>query len=99
MIRIITIVLLPQAGLAVNVYQPKKVKLTITGSGAADKKQMQRMVQLTLKLKEALRPDDVADAIAIAVCHLKTAPLSAQINTAAVFAAKIATARKAQIKQ
>ena len=90
---------LHQAGLAVNVYQPKKVKLTITGSGAADKKQMQRMVQLTLKLKEALRPDDVADAAAIAICHIKTAPMTAQIATQQKFLDKIKAAKAAQIKK
>jgi len=85
-------------GLTVNSYAPKKVKSVICGSGTAEKAQVQRMVQLTLKLKEKPQPDDVADAIAIAICHLKTAPLSSKINTAAAFAAKLAAAKKEQIK-
>jgi len=86
------------SGLAINSYAPKKVKSVICGSGTAEKAQVQRMVQLTLKLKEKPQPDDVADAIAIAVCHLKTAPLASQIKTAAAFQQKLAAARKAQIK-
>jgi crossover junction endodeoxyribonuclease RuvC len=90
---------LHRCGLGVSVYQPKKVKLTIAGSGAADKKQMQRMVQLTLRLKDQLRPDDVADAAAIAMCHLKTAPTAAQIAMQQKFLDKLKEARAAQIKK
>ncbi|MCL2888391.1 MAG: crossover junction endodeoxyribonuclease RuvC [Elusimicrobia bacterium] len=84
--------------LTVNSYAPKKVKSVICGSGTAEKAQVQRMVQLTLKLQDLLRPDDVADAAAIGICHLKTAPLTSKINTAAAFEQKLAAARKAQIK-
>jgi crossover junction endodeoxyribonuclease RuvC len=78
--RGVILLALHQCGLKVSSYLPKIVKLTICGNGAADKKQVQRMVQLTLKLEKELRPDDVADAAAIAICHLKTAPLNAQIK-------------------
>ena len=61
-----------QAGLPVSEYNPRTVKLTLTGSGAADKPQMQTAVQRTLGLAEPLRPDDVADAAAIALCHART---------------------------
>ena len=47
---------------------PKEVKQALTGYGHADKQQMQRMVQLILKLKETPKPDDAADALAIALC-------------------------------
>lgn len=90
---------LHQCGLHITSYQPSRVKMTICGSGTADKKQMQRMVQLTLKLKEQLRPDDVADAAAIAICHIKTAPLAAQINAQQKFLDKLKEARAAQIKK
>jgi len=46
---------------------PKEVKQALTGYGQADKQQMQRMVQLILKLKEIPKPDDAADALAIAL--------------------------------
>lgn len=61
-----------QNGLPIEEYNPKQVKLTLTGSGSAPKAQMQKMVQAFLKLKAPLRPDDVADAAAIAVCHLRS---------------------------
>lgn len=60
-----------QAGTAVAEYNPRMVKSTLTGSGRAEKGQMQRMVQRALRLAEPLRPDDTADAAAIALCHLR----------------------------
>ncbi len=53
-------------------YNPRAVKLTLTGSGTAIKSQMQWAVQRALGLKETLHPADVADAAAIALCHLKS---------------------------
>lgn len=61
-----------QAKTAVVEYNPRRVKSTLTGSGAAEKAQMQKMVQKTLGLAEPLRPDDTADAAAIALCHLRS---------------------------
>ncbi len=90
---------LAQNNLPVYEYPAKRVKLTISGNGAADKKQMQRMVQLTLKLKEILKPDDVADAAAIALCHLKSAPLAAQIKLKQDFLARLALEKQKQIKK
>ena len=60
-----------QAGHAVHEYNPKTVKLTLTGSGRAEKAQMQSVVQKALGLTDKLRPNDVADAAAIALCHLR----------------------------
>lgn len=62
-----------RAGLDVAGYKPNEVKQAITGYGAADKRQMQDMVRMLLGLAEVPRPDDAADAIAIALCHLQTA--------------------------
>lgn len=60
-----------QAQAPVHEYNPRQVKIALTGSGAAQKAQMQKMTQAALGLKEILRPDDVADAAAIALCHLR----------------------------
>lgn len=61
-----------QAGVEVFEYNPKTVKLTLTGSGTAEKAQMQSVTQRALNLAERLTPDDVADAAAIALCHLRS---------------------------
>jgi crossover junction endodeoxyribonuclease RuvC len=50
-------------------YTPLQVKQAIAGYGRADKKQMQQMVKILLNLKEVPKPDDVADALAVAICH------------------------------
>ncbi|MBN2585571.1 crossover junction endodeoxyribonuclease RuvC [Patescibacteria group bacterium] len=49
-------------------YTPLQVKQTITGYGRADKQQIQRMVKALLKLEQVPKPDDVADALAVAIC-------------------------------
>lgn len=59
-----------QAGLTVYNYKPSEIKQAVTGYGNASKKQVQEMVRLLLGLDEAPAPDDVADAVAIAICHL-----------------------------
>ncbi len=53
-------------------YTPLQVKTALTGYGRADKEQIQKMVKLIYKLEEAPKPDDVADAIAVATCHSNT---------------------------
>jgi crossover junction endodeoxyribonuclease RuvC len=80
-------------------YPPKRVKMIICGTGTADKKQVQRMVQLTLRLNKAPSPDDTADAVAIGICHLKTAPLNNLLNVKNAFLEKIKAAQAAQIKK
>lgn len=54
---------------AVAGYTPLEVKNAICGYGKAEKKQVQKMVQLFLKMEELPKPDDAADALAIAICH------------------------------
>lgn len=83
----------------IEFYPPKRVKMLICGSGSADKKQVQRMVQLTLHLDKAPSPDDTADAVAIAICHLKTAPLSSKLNVKAAFLQKLKETQAKQIKK
>ena len=63
---------LAQAGLEVGEYTPNEVKQAVTGYGSADKKQVQEMVRTLLGLSEIPRPDDAADALAIAITHLHT---------------------------
>lgn len=53
-------------------YTPMQIKQALTGYGKADKKQMQLVVTSLLKLKEIPKPDDAADALAIALCHAFT---------------------------
>lgn len=60
-----------QAGREVHEYNPRTVKSAVTGSGTAQKAQVQSMVQKALKLAAPLRPNDVADAAAIAICHIR----------------------------
>lgn len=64
-----------EAGLKIHEYVPTAIKAAVTGDGSANKKQVQRMVATLLELGEAPRPADAADALAIALCHLRAAPL------------------------
>jgi crossover junction endodeoxyribonuclease RuvC len=68
--RGVALLALARAGIAAAEYTPKEVKLAITGYGGADKGQIQHMVMLLLNLEEIPRPDDAADALALAICHL-----------------------------
>lgn len=60
-------------GLPVMEFTPIQVKQAVVGFGSANKEQVQFMVQHLLNLREKPKPDDVADALAIAVCGLHTA--------------------------
>jgi crossover junction endodeoxyribonuclease RuvC len=75
--RGVAMLALADAGLPAGEYNPRDVKMAVAGYGAADKKQMQGMVQAILKLPELPRPDDAADALAVAICHLNSARLQA----------------------
>lgn len=63
------------AGVPVYEYTPLEIKQAIVGYGGAEKQQVQQMVKLLLNLAEVPQPDDAADAIAVAVCHLHSARL------------------------
>ena len=58
-----------QRGIEVTEYSPPEVKLSVVGNGAAEKRQVEFMVTKLLSLAETPRPDDVADALAVAVTH------------------------------
>jgi crossover junction endodeoxyribonuclease RuvC len=67
-----------QAGLPVFEYVPTAVKSAITGDGSAGKAQIQQMLARLLHLAEPPQPADSADALAVALCHLRAAPLEAR---------------------
>jgi crossover junction endodeoxyribonuclease RuvC len=62
-----------EAGLEVSEYTPLQVKQAVAGYGGADKNQVQQMVRALLSLETIPRPDDAADALAVAICHLHSA--------------------------
>jgi crossover junction endodeoxyribonuclease RuvC len=64
------------AGLDIFEYTPMQIKQAITGYGKADKKQMQEMVRVLLKLKEIPKPDDAADALAAALTYSSVAKIA-----------------------
>ena len=59
-----------EAGLAVAEYAPAEIKRAVVGYGRAEKPQIQQMVKLLLGLEVTPSPHDVADALAVAICHL-----------------------------
>lgn len=59
-------------GVPIYEYTPLQIKMSVTGYGRAEKKQMIEMTRLLLGLKKAPSPDDVADALAAAICHAHT---------------------------
>lgn len=68
--RGVTLLALVNAGLPIAEYTPMQVKQAVTGYGNADKHQVQEMVRMLLNLAEVPRPDDAADAAAVAICYL-----------------------------
>ncbi len=64
-----------RAGLEVYEYTPNEIKQAVAGYGSAGKRQMQEMVRVLLALDDIPRPDDAADALAVAICHLHSARL------------------------
>ena len=71
-----------EGGCEVVQYTANEVKLSLVGYGAATKDQMQHMVARVLRLPAIEGPPDVADALALAVCHLTTVPLRRAVDAA-----------------
>ncbi len=76
--RGVVLLVLVRAGVEIAEYAPAKVKRTVAGKGQADKRQMQLMVRALLALDE-LPKTDAADALALAVTHLRLGPLAARL--------------------
>ena len=70
-------------GVPVFEYTPMQVKQSVVGYGKAEKKQVMLMTQRLLNMKEIPRPDDAADALALAICHSRAA--TSLLNTERVF--------------
>jgi crossover junction endodeoxyribonuclease RuvC len=70
--RGVLLLAISEAGLGFAEYTPNAVKQAVAGYGSAGKKQVQEMVRLLLALVEIPKPDDAADALAIAITHLNT---------------------------
>jgi crossover junction endodeoxyribonuclease RuvC len=71
-------------GIHVVQYTPSQVKSAVTGSGTANKLQVQQMVQRQLKLRSLPQPPDAADAAALALCHLAVSPMRQSIARSTV---------------
>ena len=71
-----------QRGLTIAEYTPMQVKQAVVGYGGAEKKQVQEMVRMLLKLQTVPKPDDVADALAVAICHAHSVVMNDRMNGA-----------------
>jgi len=80
--RGVAMLALAQAGLPTAEYTPLEVKQAVVGYGAADKNQVQQMVRALLGLAEIPKPDDAADALAVAICHAHSARFQRYVQDA-----------------
>jgi crossover junction endodeoxyribonuclease RuvC len=71
--RGVALLTMAESGLQIGEYTPLEVKQAVAGYGGADKNQVQQMVKTILDLETIPRPDDAADALAVAICHIHTA--------------------------
>ncbi len=78
--RGVVLLALAEAELSVHSYTPLQVKQAITGYGRATKEQIQQMVRLLLALESTPQPDDVADALAVAICHAHSFSAAAHLS-------------------
>ena len=69
--RGVILLALCDSNIDIEEYTPNEVKQSVTGYGNADKKQVQEMVKILLGLEVIPKPDDAADALAVAICHLR----------------------------
>lgn len=70
-----------ESKLKISEYTPLQVKQAVVGYGRAGKKQVQQMVKALLNLNEIPRPDDAADALAVAICHGNSLEINNQLST------------------
>jgi crossover junction endodeoxyribonuclease RuvC len=71
--RGVALLALAEVGVELSEYSPNEVKQAVAGYGGADKNQVQSMVQALLELDQVPQPDDAADALAVAICHIHSA--------------------------
>lgn len=71
--RGVALLVMAESGLQIGEYTPLEVKQAVAGYGGADKNQVQQMVKTILELETVPRPDDAADALAVAICHIHSA--------------------------
>ena len=76
----IVLLVAAQHGLPIFEYSPAKIKHHVADYGASSKEQMQEMVKLLLDLDEIPQPNDAADALAVAICHLRECRLAEMIK-------------------
>ena len=70
--RGVILLAIQKAGLPLHEYTPMQVKQAVVGYGKAEKRQVMDMTRRLLKMEKMPRPDDAADAIAIALCHARS---------------------------
>lgn len=80
-VRGVVLLAAARAGVEIFEYSPLEIKSALVGYGRAEKEQVQEMVRLLLKLKEAPQPLDASDALAVAICHANTAPSRGLLRT------------------
>ena len=78
--RAVAMLCAAQAGLPLAEYEPRLVKMSVVGSGAAHKEQVQRMVKMLLGLRENPQPVDASDALAVAICHCQRAEMARRLK-------------------
>ncbi|MCX7715057.1 MAG: crossover junction endodeoxyribonuclease RuvC [Clostridia bacterium] len=78
--RGVLIVAAANKGIPTYEYTPLQIKQAVTGYGRADKSQMQNMVKMLLNLNAIPKPDDAADALAIAICHAHSYSMNEKIK-------------------
>lgn len=78
----VAMVVAARRGIPVALHTPSEVKASVTGSGRADKAQVAAMVTRLLRLEEAPRPADAADALALAICHIWRGGAQARLDAA-----------------
>jgi crossover junction endodeoxyribonuclease RuvC len=79
--RGVALLALAEAGLPVGEYTPLEIKQAVVGYGGADKHQVQQMVRALLDLAEVPKPDDAADALAVAICHVHSVRIQSLYGT------------------
>ncbi len=73
--RGVALLAMAQAQLPIGEYTPLEIKQAVAGYGGADKNQVQQMVRTILGLESVPHPDDAADALAVAICHIHSAKM------------------------